>query len=171
VQHSLSCLKASLLLRVFHYWRSYGAEKQHNRNVFDVFFHEPLSIVLFKAVRKGMLRAVRACVSKGLDLTIARNMAGQSALHLASANGNVAIINVLMQARVPVNVQDNNGCTALHYAVEHGHEDAVCLLLNNFASTSLQDKLGRRAFDVGGRHGNIERVQIALKLKNSNSSS
>mmetsp|Transcript_36142 Transcript_36142/g.89024 ORF Transcript_36142/g.89024 Transcript_36142/m.89024 type:complete len:86 (-) Transcript_36142:183-440(-) len=78
---------------------------------------------------------------------------------------------VLMRARDLVNAQDDNGCTALHYAVEHGHEDAVCLLLNNFASTSLQDKLGRRAFDVGGRHGNIERVQIALKLKNSNSSS
>ena len=151
VQLSLSRLKAGVVLRAFHTWRAHTAQKQHERMTFDVFFHTPLMTVFFKAVRKGMLRAVRACISKGLDPTIARNHSGQSALHIAAAAGNVAMVNELLCVRVPINVQDKDGRTALHFAVENsvtkGHEDVICVLLEHFASTSIRDKMGKRAFE------------------------
>lgn len=151
VQLSLRRFKAGTVLRAFHSWRSHTAKKHHDRMTSDVFTHAPLTTVYFKAVRKGMLRAVRACISKGLDPKVAQNVSGQTALHVAAAAGNVAMVNALLRARVPVNMQDRNGRTALHYAVENsrtqGHEDVIRSLLSNFASTSVQDKFGVRAFE------------------------
>ena len=152
IAFALGRMKAGVVLRVFHSWRSHTAKQQHNRMALDVFFHTPLLTVFFKAVRKGMLRAVRACIDKGLDPVIARNEGGQSALHIAAAAGNVAMVAELLSVRVPVNVQDRDGRSALHYAVERGHEDVIRLLLENFASTILQDKLGKRAFDGAVLH-------------------
>jgi hypothetical protein len=150
VHLSLGRLKAGTLLRAFHSWRSHTAKKHHERITSETYFQEPLLAVYFDAARKGMLRALRACISKGLDPTIARNAAGQSALHIASAAGNVAMVDELLRARVHVNEPDVNGRTALNHVLENsrtqGHEDVICVLLKNFASTAVQDKMGGRAF-------------------------
>lgn len=46
---------------------------------------------------------------------------GQYPLHRAAAVGSVAMVNLLLQNRSPLNATDNAGYTALHHAVAEGH--------------------------------------------------
>jgi len=53
-----------------------------------------------------------------------RDKRGQYPLHRAAAVGSVPMINLLLQARSPLNATDNAGYTALHHAVAEGHGES-----------------------------------------------
>lgn len=60
-------------------------------------------------------------------------------IHLATVNGNFAIIKLLIDNQANPNVQDNEGNTPLIKSIECGHEHLVKYLLNNGADPNLTD--------------------------------
>ncbi len=61
-----------------------------------------------------------------------------TALHTATAYGNIFFMQLLMRMGAQVNGRNAGGWTPLHFAVWHGRTDAMVLLLDNGADTSAQ---------------------------------
>ena len=61
---------------------------------------------------------------------------GKTHLHLACKDGNVVLVNELMNQSVDINKQDSDGVTALHIAK---HNEIVKMLIEAGANPNLQD--------------------------------
>ena len=72
---------------------------------------------------------------------------GRTPLMYACASGHLAIVQMLLEARPMLDVQDKFGETALMTAAESGLDAIVALLLNNGADANVKDASGRRAID------------------------
>lgn len=104
---------------------------------------------LIAAVSKGQLIVVKYLLSRGTDPTTAVDCGGTTALHLACANGNLALVNTLLAAAATaeprrreksfVNALDCNSSSTLHIAVCHGFLDIVEVLLDHGADTDAKD--------------------------------
>ena len=57
----------------------------------------------------------------------------QTALHLAAAGRQDAIVEMLLETDIDLELEDNNGCKALHLAGLHGNDAIVELLVNRGA--------------------------------------
>lgn len=60
-------------------------------------------------------------------------------IHLATVNGNFAIVKLLIENQANPNVQDNEGNTPLIKSIECGHEHLVKYLLSNGADPNISD--------------------------------
>ncbi|KAL7891274.1 hypothetical protein AOLI_G00007500 [Acnodon oligacanthus] len=86
---------------------------------------------------------------------------GQTALMLAASHGRTAMVQVLLECKADVNVQDNDGSTALMCASEHGHSEIAKLLLDTpECDTSLKDKAGHTALSVAIKASHSEVVEM-----------
>ena len=63
----------------------------------------------------------------------ATNDKGATALHLASQNGHLLIVETLIQSGTEIDAQTLQGATPLHRAVRAGHEHITQVLLENGA--------------------------------------
>lgn len=61
-------------------------------------------------------------------------------IHLATVNGNFAIVKLLIENKANPNVQDNEENTPLIKSIECGHEHLVKYLLNNGANPNISDQ-------------------------------
>ncbi|XP_054630984.1 ankyrin repeat domain-containing protein 31-like [Dunckerocampus dactyliophorus] len=68
------------------------------------------------------------------------DIAGWTALHEASAQGNA--VNELLNAGAHVNVQSQDRATSLHNAVSSGHDQVVNILLQHGSEPNSRNKLG-----------------------------
>jgi WD40 repeat protein len=85
----------------------------------------------------------------------ARGWMGQTPLHVAAAQGRLALVHLLIQHGADVNAQaSHNGFTPLHEAiwqarsVERENEDIIRLLLENGANVYARDLQGRTPFHI-----------------------
>ncbi|KAL7832649.1 hypothetical protein SRHO_G00296670 [Serrasalmus rhombeus] len=86
---------------------------------------------------------------------------GQTALMLAASHGRTAMVQVLLECKADVNIQDNDGSTVLMCACEHGHSEIAKLLLDTpECDTSLKDKAGHTALSVAIKASNSEVVEL-----------
>ncbi|KAG9277310.1 KN motif and ankyrin repeat domain-containing protein 4 isoform X1 [Astyanax mexicanus] len=86
---------------------------------------------------------------------------GQTALMLAVSHGRAAMVQVLLDCKADVNVQDQDGSTALMCASEHGHAEIAKLLLDvPECDTSLEDKAGHTALSVAIKASHPEIVDL-----------
>lgn len=63
------------------------------------------------------------------SITIKRNEKGETQLHVACINGNIEIVEKLLESGHLTNVRDHFGWTPLHEAANHGHVEIAKLLL------------------------------------------
>jgi ankyrin repeat protein len=90
---------------------------------------ETPNVTLLYAVEKGYADVVRACLQKG-DNPNASSSKNNTALMIAAANGNVAILKILIAAGADINeIKTRPYRSALLSAVERGHLEAVSLLI------------------------------------------
>ncbi|CAK9078907.1 unnamed protein product [Durusdinium trenchii] len=73
---------------------------------------------------KGQVERLPMLLEAGAD-----DLAGITALHLASRNGHLAMVDALLAQRAEVNVADLEGVTPLHWAAQQGHSEVVMALL------------------------------------------
>ena len=73
---------------------------------------------------------------------------GQIPLHRAAANGNLAIVNLLLEHRSPIDASDIGGWTPLHHACAESHGDCAAALCQRGADTDRTDADGKRAFQL-----------------------
>lgn len=71
----------------------------------------------------------------GIDIN-ARDGAGQTVLHIASAKGFGALLKILLgKTHLDLNAKDGNGQTPLHLAARGGHEEVCQMLVGAGAGT------------------------------------
>ncbi len=119
---------------------------------------------LFSAIKDGDLDKVRNMVDLNKDLVNARKDNGETPLHEATYQGNLEIINALVQRGAEIDAKKTGGFTPLHIAAQRGHEDVVDYLLKNRANPSSKDEYGMTPGDVAERAGH---KSIASRLKSA----
>lgn len=83
---------------------------------------------------------------------------GRNALMIASSEGHLVVIDILIEKGFNLNAQDCEGLTALHWASLKGHYNAVINLLNNGANVSQVDFSGRTPLDLATFYGDCRLV-------------
>jgi len=97
------------------------------------------SMDIFRACEIGDIARVNELITQGVDLSSAVLPNGVSALHAAAFHGHSAIVQILLDRHVAVDLLAKNGRTALHYAAQNGCSEVVKLLLARGASVNAAD--------------------------------
>jgi uncharacterized protein len=110
---------------------------------------------LLRAVSEGDLASVRGQLLANPSLSKAESpsAARESALHIASREGSLAIVVELLEHGALVNNTDLEGCTALHRASEEGHLDVANALIRAGADASVLSCEGRSALTFAWAEG------------------
>ena len=106
-----------------------------------------MAIPLHIAVGQNMVHMTELLLSAGIN-TEYRNGEGNTALATACHTDNVALINMLLDAKCAVNASGSGGNTALHQAVDRGYVDSTRLLLRNGADPNVQNDESNTAIHV-----------------------
>lgn len=132
---------------------------------------------LHEAVQGGHEGVVQLVLERGVDPTSVDEN-GRTALHVAAAEGYMAIVVRLLQCRrfrwqgrsgsgkrnecFDVAAKDRMGTTPLHLAALGGHIDVVQFLLKQGANCSIQDRVGESVLLQAVRGGDALSVQMLL---------
>ncbi len=85
--------------------------------------------------------------------------AGENAMMLASLNGDIDLVKLLISKDAEVN---KKGWTPLHYAASNGHDDVVQLLLDNSAYIDAGSPNGTTPLMMAARGGHISTIKLLL---------
>lgn len=96
---------------------------------------------LLNAVWKDNLEEVKA-LSSNAEHSAERSFFGETPLHIAAQHGHLALIPHLLKGKIPLDVQDQSGCTAVLLAAQAGHKEIVRALADAGASLDLPDHNG-----------------------------
>lgn len=100
-------------------------------------------IPFITASSRGDVDTVKKFLLVGAEADSKDIVFGRTALSWASAGGHTAVVQLLFNTHVAVDVnsQDNDGWTPLRWASERGHEDVVRLLLDSGAQIGYRKTL------------------------------
>ena len=102
---------------------------------------------LMMAALKGHLDLAKKLVERGADV----NKTGWTPLHYAATNGQLAIMELLLENHAYIDAESPNGSTPLMMAAHYGTSAAVKLLLEAGADPTLKNQLGLTAIDFARR--------------------
>ncbi|XP_052812830.1 inversin-like isoform X2 [Mya arenaria] len=107
------------------------------------------------------------CVKLILDTTPSvinwQDYEGRTALHLAVADGNIAVVKALVAVdNCNVSALDNMFRTPLHWAAVLGHSKIVSLLLDNHADYSSSDQNGATPLHYAAQNNFDDTVEVFL---------
>lgn len=117
-----------------------------------------------EAAREGNIEHIKTLLAIGTDIdsqTFGGDMA--SALHRASAAGQVETVKFLIENGANVNIGNEASCLPIHYAARKGHAEIVKILLENGAFAD--PKLGYTnvsSLNIAARWGHIKVVEVLL---------
>ena len=98
----------------------------------------PLLVACDMGLRDFSLQLIERGASLDAKVT-SGDLRGRSAIHLASYNGEVGLVEMLVNRGADVNlVPDGGGLSSLHWAVYNGHQDLVEYLLSQGANPNLR---------------------------------
>ena len=87
---------------------------------------------------------------------------GAQPLHFATANGDVELVNLLLDRGAKINAATQDGWTVLHFACLRGDEGLVQLLLDRDADVSMTTSSGVSALSIATSEGHREIVELLL---------
>ncbi|KAG4306596.1 hypothetical protein PORY_000584 [Pneumocystis oryctolagi] len=109
----------------------------NSNEVFEAFFY---------AARLGDLKTIQELPLSTINL-FQQDEYGNTALHMASANGNLNVVQFLLSQLSKTNdkhkyisIQNEQGNTPLHWAALNGHLEVVSLLVKEGADLYIQNK-------------------------------
>ncbi|TMW55228.1 hypothetical protein Poli38472_013119 [Pythium oligandrum] len=119
---------------------------------------------LFEAAFRGDVASVKSLLEGGVDVN-AVNKVYETALHLASANGHVKAVEVLLDQGADVFDRKNrNRMTALHYAAINGHVRVVKqLLATSSDNVDVENNIGQTALHLAVVNKNADVVRALLE--------
>ena len=87
-----------------------------------------------QAAREGDIEHIKTLLALGVNIN-SRTFGGDqgSALHRASAAGQVETVEFLIEKGANVNIKDESSCLPIHSASVNGHSEIVKILLDNGA--------------------------------------
>jgi hypothetical protein len=98
---------------------------------------------LMNATIDSDLEAVKFFSKLGSAYINKKNIGGANALHIASRNGDIKIVKILIESGANINSVDNEGWTPLMRAAISGHSNIVAFLLENNADASKKNSIGQ----------------------------
>src|SRR5215470_17942305 len=101
---------------------------------------------IIKAAKKGDVAKIKELLAENGDLIHARDSDGSTPLHCATWKGQLAVVELLLEAGADVNARNQNehwGTTPLH-AAAHANQAAIAqMLLDHGADIKAKDREGR----------------------------
>ncbi|KAI8787368.1 ankyrin-3 [Biomphalaria glabrata] len=88
---------------------------------------------------------------------------GQSPLLVASEQGHLDIVKILLKNQARVDIFDEHGKTALHLAAENGHEQVADMLLYQKAFVNAKSKHGLTPLHLAASNGNVALVKLLIE--------
>ncbi|EWZ85352.1 hypothetical protein FOWG_11854 [Fusarium oxysporum f. sp. lycopersici MN25] len=116
--------------------------------------------LLMNACRKGHAEIARWLVDEGADIHVTAKR--ETAISLASENGHVEIVDLLLKAGAHSDACGLEGLPILCLAVDHGHLDVVRLLLDKGADVDCQDHDGWRPLHFAAQREHSEALMEEL---------
>lgn len=119
---------------------------------------------LFRKAEVGDTVAVQKLVDSGMDLDQIPRGSGWNALHVASRNGHIGVVRVLLDGGADANYEGYGGVTALEIASTAGHLEAMELLIANGADVNHQSTYdGYSALLSSAAEGNFYAVKLLVE--------
>jgi len=87
---------------------------------------------------------------------------GESLLHIATKNGHLYMVQLLLDNSAYIDIQDESENTALHYAAAGGKKDIVAILIKHGANTDITNIREQKALDYANMKGYNEIAVIIL---------
>ncbi|XP_071946064.1 E3 ubiquitin-protein ligase MIB2-like isoform X3 [Antedon mediterranea] len=112
----------------------------------------------------GNARAVTDILAKHPEWVDAKNT-GKTALQVASHQGHVEVIKVLVVAKANLELKDQDGDTALHYAIFGNQPEVASFLLSKGANVNALNNVGCSSLHVAVNKGFTRCVRALLKHK------
>jgi ankyrin repeat protein len=100
------------------------------------------SYEIFIAANKGDLKMAKGVLSKDPDSANLKSKGGFTPIHLASANGHVKVVKLLIEGGAELNARNQDGATPMIKAVQGKHLEVVEMLIREGADVNLQDDTG-----------------------------
>jgi ankyrin repeat protein len=96
------------------------------------------------------------------DLVFSRNEKGYTPLHWSARRDDVAVVQLLLANRAPVNAKDINGFRPLHIAAELGHTTVAQLLLASGAKVDARSGCGSTPLNWAAMNGQMAIAELLL---------
>src|ERR1051325_4726910 len=107
--------------------------------------------------------AVKALLKTGADVNAAQGD-GMTALHWAAANGDAAMVQMLLSAGANIRATTRLGAvTPLHRASQAGHSQVVAALIAAGADSNVATSTGATALMYAARSGNADTVTTLIE--------
>ncbi len=118
---------------------------------------------LMTAVNSGDVDGVKFFSKAGRSVIDKKNIGGATALHIASRNKNLEIVQILINSGADVNVQDNDKWTPLMRAAANSNPDITLELLKNGANADQKNSVGETAMIHSANSGCFSCLEAVLK--------
>jgi ankyrin repeat protein len=126
----------------------------------NIFLSKEGKLALHIASSKNLLCIVNILIANIEDDNInAVDQNGSTALHASAEEGNLNIMNCLLNNGSNINAQDNDGYSAFHLACYHGHLQIVNILIDRGMHVNIKDNDGFTAYHVACLNGHMEVVK------------
>ncbi len=115
---------------------------------------------------EGNLEEIRICIKIDRRMIDLKDELGRTPLHVATINGHLSAVNVLIKGGAEVNIKDRlKGSTPLHYAAFYNYPKIVKFLLSRRADANIQDNDGFSPLHLAAANGCKSIVEILLDHK------
>lgn len=111
-----------------------------------------------------LIQIYNECKNNNIETFVqCKTLTGNTALHMACANGHIGIVKFLIcDINEPVNIKNDEGNTPLHWAAINGHFEIVEFLLQNGALPEECNSQGHTALFEAQRHGHEQVINRLL---------
>ena len=114
---------------------------------------------LMMAALKGHVELAKKLVARGADV----NKTGWTPLHYAATQGQIGIMDMLLENHAYIDAESPNGTTPLMMAAHYGTPAAVKMLLDGGADPALKNQLGLSAIDFANRANRRDAAEMIAR--------
>eukprot|EP00090_Calanus_glacialis_P034374 TRINITY_DN57688_c0_g1_i1.p1 TRINITY_DN57688_c0_g1~~TRINITY_DN57688_c0_g1_i1.p1 ORF type:complete len:175 (+),score=49.99 TRINITY_DN57688_c0_g1_i1:70-594(+) len=119
--------------------------------------------LLWEGAMKGDTSKVREALEEGADVNSAANNKGSTSLHLASCEGHVEVVKLLLDHGADPNHLDRSGWSALDRAVWAGRMGVCTVLLERGARVDVRDNINRTPLHATAIQGNLSLAKLLVE--------
>ncbi len=107
----------------------------------------------------GEIDKVKELIKQKVNLNIKENILGNTPLMIAVLSNNLNIVNLLINAKVNLDIKNNHGLTALMLAILNFRNEIAKSIINAGAKLDIKDNFGNTALDIAQTLGNQEIIK------------